>query len=54
MSGYSVVIDDLLEGDMTAEQEPDVGDWATIRYYNDLGDVHYAEGVITAILEEFL
>lgn len=51
MNTYSVILDDMIEGTVRAEIEPEVGDWASARHYNCYGDVCWSEGVITDVLE---
>jgi hypothetical protein len=53
MNTYSVVIDEMIAGDTRSELEPEIGDWANVRYYNENGDVRWAEGVITEVLENW-
>lgn len=52
MTTYNVIIDDMIEGTTKSELEPEVGDWVSARYYNDVGDVRWADGVVTDVLGE--
>ncbi len=51
MNTYDVIVNQHIEGTMRATECPEIGDYATIRYYNCTGDVRTTEGIITSILD---
>ncbi len=52
MNIYTVVLDQEVAGTMRSNVYPEIGEYATIRYYNCTGDVKVREGVITDIVED--